>query len=581
MLLSAVVTVCCAFLAMAGVAALGLHLLGADAYGSLGPMTAAVMVLAVGGSVTPRGDVSAFGMSGLTAETAIDIVPLGVGLTGAVVLGALFLRSLRAVPGGGTAGGLAARAATVAALFTALVGGLTWAGHDSVTIPGRALIPGPGSGDGGPLDRLPDLPGLGDLPDLGDLPGLGDLSDPGRELPGLGLPDGLADLADARLRIDFEVAAWPSLVAGAVWVLAVLLIALAASRRTPLPRALAGAGRAVRPAASALTQVLGLAVLLGLAAGVYGVTSGGQPRRALGAALLGAPNGVWLALPLGLFVPWHGSASGALLPALPAPLRELLGGGGARPVTLQRVAEQTGWAWLAVLVAAVLMLLAGVLTAARTAREASGVLAYAGGCALRLGALTALAVPLLVWLTEVTADVRLAFLDISVHGAGLDLRGSPGAGLLLGALWGAAAGLAGALLAVGTGLAGRSAGGPPVPVHGPAADGPGYGSPEPPGPYTPSTPYRRPNPDTNPYMRTPPPRSGPPRVTPAQEPPREGPPRNEPPRKPPPHGSDTASAPTVSGKPLPRPARPRPRPRRDSDQPPPEPPPPGRPGAGR
>ncbi len=527
MLLSAVVAVCCAFLAMAGVAALGLHLLGADAYGSLGPMTAAVMVLAVGGSVTPRGAVPAFGESGVTAETAIDIVPLGVGLTGALVLGTVFLRSVRAVPGGVTPGGLAARAATVAALFTALVGGLTWAGHDSVTIPGRALVPGLDGEDGGLLDRL---------------------------------PDGLAELADARLRIDFEVVARPSLVAGAVWVLAVLLIALAASRRTPLPRALAGAGRAVRPAASALTQVLGFAVLLGLAAGVYGVTSGGQPRRALGAALLGAPNGVWLAMPLGLFVPWHGSASGALLPALPAPLRELLGGGGERPLTLQRLAEQSEWAWLAALVAAVLMLLAGILTAARTARGASDVLAYAGGCALRLGALTALAVPLLVWLTEVTADVRLAFLGIGVHGAGLDLRGSPGAGLLLGALWGAAAGLAGALLAVGTGLAGRSAAEPPVPVHGPATyrtgHGPGYEDPERPGPYRPSRPYRRPNPDTNPYMRTPPP-----------------------------HGSDTASAPTVSGTPLPRPARPRPHPRRDRDEPPPEqppePPPPGRPGAGR
>ncbi|MBZ4015785.1 hypothetical protein CCS38_08505, partial [Streptomyces purpurogeneiscleroticus] len=537
MLLSAVIAVCCAFLAMTGVAALGLHLLGADAYGSLGPMTAAVMVLAVGGSVTPRGAVPAFGESGVTAETAIDIVPLGVGLTGALVLGTVFLRSVRAVPGGVTPGGLAARAATVAALFTALVGGLTWAGHDSVTIPGRALIPGPGDGgDGGdgPLDRLPDLPGLGELPDLGDLPDLG------RELPGMRLPDGLADLADARLRVDFEVVAWPSLVAGAVWVLAVLLIALAASRRTPLPRALAGAGRAVRPAASALTQVLCFAVLLGLAAGVYGVTSGGQSRRALGAALLGAPNGAWLALPLGLSVPWHGSASGAPLPVLPAPLRELLGGGGERPLTLQRLAEQSGWAWLAVLVAVALMLLAGVLTAARTARGGSGVPAYAGGCALRLGALTAVAVPLLVWLTEVTADVRLSFMGIGVHGAGLDLRGNPGAGLLLGALWGAAAGLAGALLAAWAGLAGRSAADPPVPVHGPpvhgpAAYGPGYGSgygdPERPGPYRPSRPYRRPNPDTNPYMRPLPPHG---------EPPRAEPPRETPPRKPPPHGSDTA-----------------------------------------
>ncbi len=565
MLLSAVATVCWTFLAMTGVAALGLYLLGADAYGSLGPMTAAVLVLAVGGTVTPHGDVSAFGVSGVTAETAVDIVPLGVSVVGALLLGLLFLRSLRAVPGGATVRELLARAATVTALFTALVGGLAWAGHDSVTIPARRLVPEPAGGGGGPLDRLPDLPGLGDL---GDLPGLGDLG-LGRELPGLVLPDGLAGLADARLRVDFAVAAWPSLVAGVVWVLAVLLIALAASRRTPLPRALSGAGRAVRPAASALTQVLLFAVLAGPAAGVYGGTEGGQPQRALGAALLGAPNGVWLAIPLGLFVPWYGSASGALLQVLPAPLRELIGGGGERPVTLARAAEQNGRVWVVALLAVLLMLLAGVLTATRTARTGPGVLAYAGGCALRLGAVTALAVPLLVWLTEASVAVRLSFFGIGVHETGLGLRGSLGAGVLLGAVWGAAAGLAGALLAAGTGLAGRRAA--ELPGGRASPYGPGDG----PGPYTPSTPYRRPNPDTNPYLRTLPPRQ--PEHPPPPPPEGPGGPR---PRKPPPHGSDTASAPTVSGKPLPRPGQ-RPRPKRHWGEPPPEPPPPGRPGAGR
>ncbi|MFD0649406.1 streptophobe family protein [Streptomyces malaysiensis subsp. malaysiensis] len=61
-LLSAIATVSWAFLAMAGIAALGLHLIGADGAGALGPMTAAATVLAVGGSVTPYGDVSAFGL---------------------------------------------------------------------------------------------------------------------------------------------------------------------------------------------------------------------------------------------------------------------------------------------------------------------------------------------------------------------------------------------------------------------------------------------------------------------------------------------------------------------------------------
>ncbi|GAA0440185.1 hypothetical protein GCM10010361_00150 [Streptomyces olivaceiscleroticus] len=597
MLFSAVATVCWTFLAMTGLAALGLHLLGADAYGSLGPMTAAVMVLAVGGTVTPHGAVSAFGVSGVTAETAIDIVPLGVSVLGALLLGLLFLRSLRAVPGGVTWSGLAARGGAVAALFTALVGGLAWAGHDSVTIPARRLIPGPAGGGGGPLDRLPDLPGLSDLPglgDLGDLPGLGDLGG----LSGLALPGGLARLADARLRVDFAVAAGPSLVAGALWVLGVLLIALAASRRTPLPHAAAGADRVVRPAASALTQVLLVAVLIGLAAGLYGVTEGGQPLRALGAALLGAPNGAWLALTLGLLVPWYGSAGGALLQVLPASLRELLGGGGERPVTLSRLAEQTPSVWAAALVAMVLMLAAGVLTAMRTARTGTGVMAYAGGCALRLGTATALALPLLVRLTEASVAVRLNLFGIGAHETGLGLRGSLGTSAVLGALWGGAAGLAGALLAAGTGLAGRRAATPPVPAHRPPS-GSGGG----PGPYTPSRPYRQPNPDTNPYLRTlpphepepreperrapehpgperrvPPPPAGPP---PGASPPDRPPPGVPPPPDHPPHGSDTASAPTVSGTPLPRPGWPRPRPKRRWDEPPPEPPPPGRPGAGR
>ncbi|MEK8170284.1 hypothetical protein NKH77_12790 [Streptomyces sp. M19] len=45
-------------------------------------MTAAVVVLAVGGSVSPSGDLTAFGLEGAQAHTAIDFTPLGVGLVG-------------------------------------------------------------------------------------------------------------------------------------------------------------------------------------------------------------------------------------------------------------------------------------------------------------------------------------------------------------------------------------------------------------------------------------------------------------------------------------------------------------------
>lgn len=142
---------------MAGVAALGLRLLGADAAGgSLGAMTAAVVVLAVGGSVTPTGDVTAFGVPvGAGARGSLDVMPLGVALAGALVLGLVFLRSVRAGAGWGE---LAARVSVVGVLFTGTAGGLAWAGHDVVTLDGARLPV--------PLPRDPvkvEVPGIGDI----------------------------------------------------------------------------------------------------------------------------------------------------------------------------------------------------------------------------------------------------------------------------------------------------------------------------------------------------------------------------------------------------------------------------------
>lgn len=138
-LLSAIASVSWALIGMAGTAALGLHLLDADAAGSLGPMTAAVVALGAGGSVTPAGDVSAFGLKGAEAHTAIEITPLGVGLVGALFLSFFFLRSLRAAGVVVPPAELLARAGAVVALFVAMTGGLAWAGHDVVTIDGGSL----------------------------------------------------------------------------------------------------------------------------------------------------------------------------------------------------------------------------------------------------------------------------------------------------------------------------------------------------------------------------------------------------------------------------------------------------------
>ncbi|MFH8564166.1 streptophobe family protein [Streptomyces sp. NPDC017988] len=588
-LLCAIAAVSWSLIGMAGTAALGLHLLGADSVGSLGPMTAATVALGAGGSLTPSGDVSAFGLDEAEATTAVDIAPLGVGLVGALLLAHFFLRSLRMAGVVISPAELIARAGAVIALFLAMLAGLVWAGHDVVTIDGerlgldkeidKGIEEGLDRLPGGIGDKLPD--GLGDIGDVGDIGGIGGL-----------LPDRLGDLAQAKASVGFTVDTAPTLLGGTVWAAGVLLIALLASRRTPLPRGLGALHRVVRPAASALVTVALVAVAAGFAAAAYAMTGDDHPRRIAGAALLGAPNGVWLGVPVGLLVPWDGSATGVLTRFLPDPVDDLLSGSSERALTLGRLAELDGRVWLLGVAAALMMLFAGVLTAVRTpvAQEASartaGALGFAGRCGVRLGAATAVGLPLLVWLTGVSADASLSVFGIDAFGAGIELHGRVGAAALLGAAWGFGAGAAGAALAYATGAAGGRAA--PLalalrPGSGSAsrsgsgsesgsASGSGSGSGNPKatdeaaagrdeagagaargeaGPYRPGTPHRPPNPDTNPYLRPPP---------------------------------DVSSAPTVVGPivppPRPRPKQVRPRPR-PGDWPPPPPPPPPPPKAPR
>ncbi|MGW0085595.1 streptophobe family protein [Streptomyces sp. NPDC003393] len=547
--LSAIACVSWALTGMAATAALGLHLLGADSAGSLGPMTAAVVALGAGGAVTPSGDVSVFGLKGAEAHTALQITPLGVSLVGALLLSWFFLRSLRAAGVVVEPAELLARAGAVVALFVAMLGGLAWAGHDVVTIDGASLgldrLPGGGSGGGG--SGGPSIPGLGGLGDIGGL-----------------LPDRIGGLIDAEAAVGFRVDSAPTLLGGLGWSAGVLLIALLASRRTPLPRGWAAVHRVVRPAVSALVTAVGTAVVAGLAAAGYAAVGDPHPRRIAGAALLGAPNGVWLGVPVGLFVPWDGRATGVLAALLPNPLDRLLDADSDRPVTLARLADLDGRVWLLGVAAALMMLLAGVLTAARTPVASSGraagavrrpsVPGFVARCALRLGLVTAVALPLLTWLTDVSVDASLSVLGFDVFGAGIELHGHLGTALLLGAVWGTGAGAAGALLATMTGVAGRRAAplalevmeagrgvcgvgtraggaGPglgrtprpaggsqgdaggsvrPIGRSGVRADAPSSDADDSPwrpvgeaGPYSPGTPFRPPNPATNPYLRLP------------------------------------------------------------------------------
>ncbi|MGW7649621.1 streptophobe family protein [Streptomyces bobili] len=519
-LLSAIAAVSWALIGMAGTAALGLHLLGADTAGSLGPMTAAVVALGAGGSVTPSGDVSSFGLTGAEAHTAIDIAPLGVSLAGALLLSWFFLRSLRTAGVVVAPAELLARAGTVVALFTAMMGGLAWAGHDVITIDGGSLglddVPGGGGGV--------EVPGLGDLGDIGGL-----------------LPDRLGDLVDAQAAVGFTVDTAATLLGGLLWSAAVLLIALLASRRTPLPPGWDAVHRVVRPAVSAVVTVLLVAVAAGFAAAAYAAIGDDHPKRIAGAALLGAPNGVWLGVDVGLFVPWDGRATGVLTRVLPDPLDDVLGAGSDQSVTLGRLAELDGRVWLLAVAAAAMMLLAGVLAAVRSpvgpvragaadpgsgAVRGAGVTGFAGWCAVRLAVVTALALPLLALLADVSVDASLSVLGFDAFGAGVELHGQLGMALLLGAVWGAGAGAAGALLARATGAAGTwatalalrdTAAGREQSVPGPVGQrpydhGPGRTVQEAgrlreadgrSGPYVPGAPYRPPNPATNPYLRMP------------------------------------------------------------------------------
>ncbi|KUN04131.1 hypothetical protein AQI95_22160 [Streptomyces yokosukanensis] len=533
-LLSAIAAVSWALTAMAGTAALGLHLLKADAAGPLGPMTAAVVALGAGGSVTPSGNVSAFGLKGAESHIAVEIAPLGVGLVGALLVSWFFLRSLRTAGVAVAPAELLVRAGTVVALFVAMLAALAQAGHDVVTVDGGSLA-----------------------------------------------PHRIDALVHAKAAVGFRVDTAATLLGGAGWCSGALLIALLASRRTPLPPGWSVVHRVVRPAVSALVTVLLTAVAAGLAAAAYAAIGDDHPGRIAGAALLGAPNGVWLGLPLGLFVPWDGHATGVLAGFLPHPLDRLLGTRSDGPVTLGRLAELDGRVWLLAVAAALAMLPAGVLTALRTPvlRPPDSALGLAARCALGLGISTALALPLLARLTDVSLTASLSVLGADALGTALRLHGHLGAALLLGAAWGAGAGAGGALTAWATGAVGvravrttgavgaqaprvgeaaearavgatEAAGGragrgatakrgaaerewPPerggaaeagmpaerhgsVGRHGPverggavgASTGSGSGAgggrrpgeDGGPGPYAPSAPYRPPNPDTNPYL---------------------------------------------------------------------------------
>ncbi|WP_051939827.1 streptophobe family protein [Phaeacidiphilus oryzae] len=438
-----------AFVVMAGIASLGLWLVGVGRYASLSAATAAVMAMAVGGTVSPTGDLKVFGLDAAGAAGAIDIVPLGVTVTGAVTLGWFFSRPLRRRLTVG-AGELALRAGSAAVAFLMLAGIVGWAGDGQIAIKLNDVLGGSGGsgsgsgGSGGSGGGL--LGGLGGL--LGAARGRAPAG-PGlrRRLGGLG--GIIGQVTGAQPTVGFKVDVWATIGAALVFVLAVLALSLLVSRRAAvLPGTLGLLRTGVRPTASAVVSAVLWACCAGAAAGLIDGVAGKGGKAAVGGVLLGTPNGVFLAVPLGMGVPLHGQSSGALSALLPAQVRDLLKGGGGRDITVSALAGMDGRVWLLVVAVALLLVLIGMFAAVRTpvGAAARSRVAEAAVIGARVGVAMAVATPCMVALAAVSVNADVSVFGFNATGAALSISGNVGLALVLGLVEGAVAGFLGALL---------------------------------------------------------------------------------------------------------------------------------------
>ncbi|MEU8542457.1 streptophobe family protein [Streptomyces sp. NPDC048717] len=403
--LGAVVT---GFVAMGVTAALGLWAAGAtglpggtDAFTAV---VAAAVVMAAGGQVALAGDASS--LAGARGE--LTAMPLTVTLVGALVTGALFLRPLRHHAVARARDLLALAVPTVVFWLAALAGLATLARHD-----------------------FPLTFGAGEKP-------AGDLGELVRQL-----------LAAARPAIGFSTDLGPTLWYGLLWILGVLVVAVLVSRRTPLPPRFIRHHRAVRPAASAVLLLFLGYVAAGLVVGLVVAATRGHPAETLAVLLLGLPNVCWLALGVGIGGSWEGRAEGPFGLPMPQLLdRVLRGGDGGRElstVDLSTLASHDGRAWWLLPIAAVLVLGAAFVMAARSP---AGV--RPGRHALHLGVAFAVAMLVIAPLTLVEARFGLSVIgigDLAALGAVVLLRPHIWGLVGLALLWGLVAGFLGGLLA--------------------------------------------------------------------------------------------------------------------------------------
>ncbi|MFE3034981.1 streptophobe family protein [Streptomyces canus] len=394
--LRAVVTVLVALAAMGVVAALGLWAAGADGLPdhAFPRVVAATVVTAVGGTVKLSG--SAGGLA--DSNAGLTVIPLSVTLTGALVLGAGFLRPLRhrAVTGGRELGGWAAR---IAVLWLLALLALAYAARQTFKL------------------------SLGDntLSDLGDLFGVS--------------PE-----------VGFTTDVPQTVLFGLLWLAGVLLLALLVSRRAPLPGRLLPLQESVRPAAHAMVVLLLAYVVIGVLVALVVAVTRGHAAETLAVILLGLPNLVWLALTIGLGATWNGRVEGPFGLPMPHVLDEVLRSKDTTTLNLHTLAEHDGRVWWLVVVDAVLLLGVAFLMAARSPAHVR-----AWQHAVRLAVALALTVLMICLMGRISAHYGLSVLGIGDLGGGLsgqlflDPELWPAVGL--GALWGLVTGFLGALSA--------------------------------------------------------------------------------------------------------------------------------------
>lgn len=392
----ALATVLAGLIAMIVPAALGLWAAGLTGVPDNGfpRVVAATLVAAVGGTVRLAGDVGALA----DTQAELTVMPMSVTLGGAFVIAAGFLRPLRhrAVAAASELAGWAAR---IAVLWLLALLGLARVARQTFTAP-------PGNGS------------IGDIEDL------------------LGVEPQIGYRADLPLTVLF----------GLLWLAGVLVLALLVSRSAPLPARLLRLQDRVRPAAYAMMGLLLTCVAVGLVIGLVVAATRGHPARTFALILLGLPNVVWPALTLGLGATWNGRVDGPFGLPVPHLLDQVLRTPDVSTLDLGTLSEHDGRVWWLVAVAALLILTAAFVMAARSPTRVRP-----WRNSLHMAAALVLTVLMICLVCRVSAHYGLTLLGIGDLGGGLSgvllLTPQLWTALGLAALWGLVTGFVGGLLA--------------------------------------------------------------------------------------------------------------------------------------